>query len=538
MNAEKRDPKIFDPGDPAYRWILWKRLNSSTGGFNFFFWRRIYLVSSAALLAAWLLATAGIWANAKYRHGYPDVRYIDLAAPWQWGRYRATIGAHYLDLGRAELEAGNPYSAYYNFRGALAMMPDSLECRRLVGLAQARIGMRAEALSILREGVAQAAKAGDEAYLRLYFDTAFDLQADDDARTAGQGLLPSPPDGLRIHLFLALETATALYNLSRYGEAEQLLSVWGLQDEPDAEILFARCESARGSRAYAIQRLEADLARFSQKDGILAALEGIAAERGLPQEVRRYALLRRENSPLLPAARLDLLYADRALGRASDVQSEIDSYCSDFKADAGALRGLARFAADAGQPETAQRALDAARSAGLPTADFDLALAQASLASHDYPRVFQAVALAQASGESMSPATAAALAGAKAVALLGDNAFGADSAFADFSSTSGALRPDAGLFLVGQLLQYGFPIQSRKLLERICADNPGDEPALAELVRTEATLADRSGLDANLPVLLKMRKPPRDALSAALPWLDPKDDATLRAEVVYALTKG
>ena len=99
MNAEKRDPKIFDPANPAYRWILWKRVNSSKGGYYFLFWRRIYIVAGAALFASWLVVTAGIWANAKYRRGYSDVRYIDLAVPWQWGRYRATI-ARPLSLAR------------------------------------------------------------------------------------------------------------------------------------------------------------------------------------------------------------------------------------------------------------------------------------------------------------------------------------------------------------------------------------------------------------------------------------------------------
>ena len=538
MNAEKVDPKVFDPGNPAYRWILWKRINSSTGGYYFFFWRKVCLVAGAALLAIWLAATAGIWANAKYRRGYTEVRYVDLVAPWQWGRYRATVGARYLGLGRAELDAGNPYSAFYNFKGALAMMPDSIESRRLAGLAQARIGMKAEALSLLQAGLSAAARAGDEAYLQLYFDTAFDLQADDEARTAGQALLPSPPDGLKIHRLIALEVATSLYNRSHYADAEQLLSDWRLLDQPDGDILFARCQAGQGSRAGAIRRLSADLDRFPQRDGILAALEELARDQGLFQDVRRYALLRKQNSPSLPQPRLDLLRADQTLGLVPEVQADIDSYCSDFKSSAEALKGLGRFAADVGKPEIAQRILDLARAAAFPLTDFEVSLAQASLINRDYPRVFQTITMAQAGGQSPSPSSAAFLAGIKATALLGDNDYGADTAFAEFLANSRALRPDAGLVLVAQLLREGFPAQSRRLLEKLCSDNPGDKEALAELVRAEAALADHAGLAASLPRLLKMRKPPRDALNAALPWLDPGTDAPLRAAVVYALTNG
>jgi hypothetical protein len=217
------------------------------------------------------------------------------------------------------------------------------------------------------------------------------------------------------------------------------------------------------------------------------------------------------------------------------VRSEINSYCADFGSDADALTLLAQFAADEGDPDTAERARDLARASGIPTTGFDLGIAQASIAARDYPRAIRVIAFAQTEKQSLGRPYEATVAGMKAVALFGAGDGGAKLAFSDLLPLSEALRPAIGLFFVDQLRRAGFAEQGRQLLERVCADHPDDLPALAELIRGDAVAGDRNGLVTNLPRILKMRKPPRDALEGSLRWLDSARDAALRAEVTEAL---
>jgi len=508
------------------------------GSRRFFFWRRICLVLAALFLGGWLAVAAGAWANVKYRRGFSEARYLDLAVPWRWGRYRAAMGAHYLAMGRLGLEQGHPDTALNYLNASLTLMPGNLESLRLAALAQFRLGHKTAALAILRAGLPSAAAAGDEGFLKAYFDVAFDLQDDDGAFTAGRRLLPPQPDSLRIHRFIALQLATARFNRGHYDEAQQIIATWRLQDFPEGEVLFALCYSERGMRGIAMRRLENDLDRFTQRDQIFIALERLARDMKLPREVCRYALLRELAEPTVPQARIDLIYAYHALDSNEDVRKEIDSYCADFRSDADALTLLAQFAADEGDPDTAERVRDLARASGIPTTGFDLGIVQACIVARDYLRAIRVITVAQTGRQSMGRPYEATVAGMKAVALFGAGDGGAKLAFSDFLPLSEALRPTIGLFLVDQLHRAGFDEQSRQLLERVCADHPDDLPALAELIRGDAAAGDRNGLVTNLPRILKMRKPPRDALEGSLARLDPAKDAALRAEVTEALLAG
>ncbi len=535
VNLDKH--RNLDPRDPANGGKLWIKLHSRNGRYYYFFWRRICIALAILMLAGWLAVTAAAWANVKYRRGFSEARFLDLAVPWRWHRYKAAIAAHYLALGRLNIEQGNPDVALNYLNASLALEPGSLESRRLGALAQFRLGFKTAALALLRPGLAPAADAGDEAFLRSFFDVAFDLQADDAAFAAGAQLLPPRPDRSRIHQLIALQVATARYNRGHYLEAERILANWKLEEFPEGEVLLARCYAERGMNEIAIQRLDGDLARFTQRDGIYTALERLARDQGLPQVLLRYALLRELAEPARPQARIDLLYAYHSLDRSADVRREINSYCSDFRADANAVAILAQFAADTGEPDTAERARDLARAGGFPTTEFDLKVVQACIVAHDYRRALFAIKLAQAEGKSVGRAYEAIMSGFKAVSLFGAGYGGGELAFSYFMTLPMAPPPHAGLFLSEELHRVGFGEQSRQLLERVCTDNPDDEPALTELIRADAGAGNRMGLLANLPRFLKMRKPSRDVLAASLPLLDPVRDAALREQVSEALAE-
>jgi hypothetical protein len=513
------------------------KADSHSGGIYHFYWRRICLVVAALVVGGWLALTAGVWAEIRYWRGFSEVRYPDLVLPWRWDRYRAALGAHYFSAGRAQLAAGQMYSALGYFRASLALAPGNLEGRRLAARSEFLLGYKSDAFALLRTDLPAAAAAGDDAYLKDFFDIAFDLQADDEAFEAGRQLLPPKPDGAVAHQSIALAMATARYNRGHVLEAENILHEWSLQKRPEGEILFALCESGRGLGGQAVRRLDGDLARFADKDDIFVALERLTQEQGRPEATRRYALLREIEEPTSPRARIDLIYADQALGRKMDVGSEVSEYCADFKADAGALAMLSQFAADTGEVDVADRARALAHDGRMPLADFDLRVAQAGIAARDYPRALRAITLVQAEGPFDEGTGGALVSGLRAVALLGDGDPGAEIAYSDFLPVSGRLRPAVGLFLARQLAQEGFARRGGLLLTRVCTEYPRDEPALAELVRSDAAARDRAALSLHVPLLLKMRRPPRDALASALPWLDPARDASLRAEVIESMAE-
>ena len=536
MNSPKIPARVFHRHDEAYRWKLWvKVLSRDNLLYYHFFWKRIGVFLAVLLGTGYLTATVGAWYNIVHRHGYYELGFADFILPWRWDQYRKVVDARYLRQGRQELEKGDPAAALNYFNPLLNFEPGNLENRRLAAQAQYQLGFKSVALDILRAGLTQAANAGDEAYLRAYFPIAFEEQADDEAFDLARRLLPAQPDGTAFHRFVALQAATARYNRRHDIEAEQILDSWKLRDTPEGEVLYAFCNAERGLRLPALVRLKQDLERFPKTDAIYLAIERLAREEGRPMEVRLFALLRVIDEPKDPQTRIDLLEADRTLNRKAELHKEIDLYCFDFKSDLHALALLAEFAAAGGDPDTAEQARDQAQAAGGADVEFDLAVAEAAIAAQDYPRALRAVARAQADSGGGNQDYETTFDGFKTVAQFGAQDSSAELAFTDFLPRAGALRPAVGLFLVQQLSRGGFTEPSRQLLERICSEHPDDQPALAELIRSDAAAHDRAGLVANLPQFLKMRKPPEDALEASLPCLDPVKDAALRAGVTDAL---
>ena len=534
MTPDKEIRSGFDPRNPAYRWNLWKKLDSRKGSFRHFYWRRIFIVLAALCVCGWFALAAGVWSVVKFHRGISEVRYVDLALPWRWHSYRASVGAHYLALGSDALEHGYPSAAINYLNASLSLAPGSLVARQRFAAAQYRLNLKSSALKTLLAGIDQAAAAGNTEYIRNFFSTAFELQDDDEANTVGSGLLPKQPDNVRIHRFIAFQVATAQYNRGHYFEAEEILSSWSLQNIPEGDILFAKCDAERGIPDEAVVRLERDLKRFAEKGAILSSLENFARQRGDVNGAYRLALMRRMANPGAPAVRVDLLYAEHAMGSAEE-KREFESYCDDFKANAGALGLLAQYTVETKQPEAAERVRDLALAGGFPTAGFDLAVAEASIKTGDYRRALRALAQAHSGKGPFSRSLEALVTGMKVVALFGAGDVGAKLAYGDLLPLSNALRPSDGLVVVRQLRLLGLSDESRELLERLCAANPDSQALLAELVRLDSRARNRTGLIASLPRLLKTRKPPRDALDAALPSLSPTKDAALIAQIRDAL---
>jgi hypothetical protein len=231
---------------------------------------------------------------------------------------------------------------------------------------------------------------------------------------------------------------------------------------------------------------------------------------------------------------MDMIHSDHALGRNADARLEIDSFVADFKSNPNALALLAQYAAEVGDPDTAERTRSLV-GPGNQAPGFNLCAVRACIVARDYRRALRAIALAQADRQHAGGGYGSALAGLRALALFGAEDGGAKLAFSEFLALTDPLRPVDALFVVGQLKGMGLADESRRLLERVCAVNPQDSLSLAELVRSDAAAGNRTALLSSVPRLLKTRKPPRDVLVAAERWLDPGRDTVLRSQINEAL---
>jgi len=487
------------------------------------------------LALGWILATTAVWANLKFRRSFAEIQYADLVLPWRWGHYMTAMSGHYVAMGNVAFEHGMPDSAFYFYNAALAMRPKNAEAHRLAALAQYRMGLKPAALSSLVAGVPAAAAANDEVYLRQFYGMAFETQADDEAYRVSLPLLPPQPDQKRVHLLIAFQLATARFNRGHYADAEKLLTDWNLRSFPEGLTLYAQCQWESGQTDAAIQTLQEALGRFSQRDGIYAALEQMARTQDQPESVLQYALLRQLADPEHFAPQLDVLYADHRLGRTEAERRAVDAYTKAFKTDAAALGQLLQFAADTGQPKVAERAHDLAQAAGQATAGFDLGTAEAGIASRDYAAAARALARIKSEKSPINRTFEATVDGLEVVAKFGTGDSGATLALGNFLGRASALRPTEGILLAQYLRDEGHADPSRQLLERVYSTNPDFEPALIDLVRAEIRAGDRVKLTDHLPPLLKMRKVPRDILAGSLPLLTKPEDAALRTEIAALL---
>ena len=536
VDLSKDELQPFDPHDPRYRGKLWVRIVTPSFAYHHVFWHRIALVLFALAVTGWLGTAAAAWGFVKYRRGFAEVSYLDLAFyPLRAGHYRTGLGHHYLARGREALEKKNYRGGYALLVAGLARVPDDVPARRLVAFTQIRLGRADLALSTLAAGAALA--TADLNYLKLLFALLLESQEDERVRTLATQLLPAQPDAVLTHQFIALQAATADFHRGRYDEAERLLTDWRLTDSLEGEILVAQCDWERGYPELALLRLERELTRFPQRDELYLQLVRLHRELGHLGEARRYALLRHFTDPASPGPRIDLLRTYHATDDRVAAARELATYLADFSTNPSALVLLAWFAVDTAQLALAAQAHALAVAQKFPLNAFSLARVQAALATQDYRAALTLAETALREENENNPNFGATLNGLRALALFGLR----DTARAELTLGSflnqAQLRASDALLLAKQLRLLGQPSAAHRVLERACVLDPLNQAALAELIRLDAESGNRAALAEHLPKLLRLRKPSRPVLEETLLRLDQPADAPLREQIRTALAR-
>lgn len=534
----KKEIPAYDPLHPRHRRKLWVRFRTKERVFYHVYWRRVAVVLAVLAVMAWLGLAGAAWAFVKYRRGFDGVSYFNIAFyPLRAEHHRRGLGQHYLALGNAEIEKKNYAEGYALLVAGLARVPEDIAARRQVATTQLRFGQVDRAIRTLVEG-AEGAR-GDLDYLKLLFGLLLERHEDEQVVALATKLLPSPPDGRREHQFIALQAATAHSHRGRPDAAEQLVAAWRLEASLEGQILLARNEWDSGHTQLALQRLEAQIPRFPQRDELYLELVRLNRELGRPDEARRHALLRQFNDAASPGPRIDLLHTYRASGDKAAEQRELDAYLATFS-DVRSLLLLAWFAVDTAQPDLAQRVFELARTNRLPLPAFVLARVQTALATQDYRTALAAADAELEAKTAEAPAADYALVllqGLRAVAVLGlGDRTRSEALLAQFLATA-RLRAGDALLLARQYRLLGAPEPARRILERACALDPLNQPALAELVRLDTEAGNRAGLLENVPKLLRMRRPARGVLEETLLRLNEPGDAALRTQISETLAR-
>lgn len=535
MDPIKDELQAFNPAHPDFRRKLWVRVVTPDRVYWHIFWRRVAAAAALLALAGWLALTGAAWTFLKYKRGYAEASYLDLALyPWRSAHFRSGLARHYLARGHEAIAQRNYRDGYAYLMAGLNRVPNDLAARQTVAAMQVRYGFVHRALKTLEDGLPY---QPDLAYLKQFLGLLLENREDDRLVATARRLLPAAPDRVLTHQFIALEMATAHFERGRYDETEQVIAAWGLENSAEGQILLAKCDWERGSPERAVQRLEAQVARFPKRDDVYLTLVRFHRELGDNDAARRYALLRFFNDRRGPGPRIDLMQCYHATDDRAAEAREIETYLRDFAPIPAALNLLGWFALDTRQRPLLERAHTLARDQGFPLDVLNFARLQLEIVDRNYATALELADAALRETNENREDLPALVGGLRALALIGSGNMEAARPLLHAFLAQSRLRPGDALFIARYLRRLGATEEARQVLDRVCTLDPLNQATLAELVRVDTDTGNRAGLAENLPKLLRTRKPERAVLEEALLKLDQPGHAALRTEVRAALAR-
>jgi hypothetical protein len=570
MAIERAEAKIFDPNDRAHRFKLWVRLGTSDGAFYHFYWRRLAIFLGVSAVAAWLLGAAAIWSLLRYQRGWESAPYWQVAfMPVRMDTFRLSLGRFYAARGVAEIEGKNYLAGRELLLAGLRHARTDLTVRRTVATQLAQIfGLPQRAIDVLADGLPY---DPDLDYLVLTFGWMREARQLTRILELTRRMLPVVPDGNLAHQFIALQEAMVHFDYGRFGEAEEVINAWGLQNSLEGQIVLARCEWERGREDAALQRLEREIGRFGKRDELYAELVRLNRRAGKYEPARRFALLRQFNDPRSAGPRLDLLQGYIDTNEQAAREREVTSYLAMFGGDQLAILMLARFAAQIGDEPLLERVMALAQEKGYRVEAVRMFQGLSAVLAGNYPRALEILLPPERPARpAPAPVAAKVPAGEGAKAGEGTKAGAATAGDAAEAPAPVVPRPPlwaglraAALFGAGQRLEgatelkqladrfpplgwegllvarevrrAGGAAAALPLLRRICEIDSLNEDSRAELVRFELEAGDRAALTAALEKVLTQARPPRALLEEVLLRLQRPADNELIARLRSAL---
>lgn len=517
MNFAKKGKPAFDP-EQRHRFRLWLRVRSKGKGTRYvLFWRRIFVTLAVLAFVGWFAAAAAAMMLLRQRHPDAPISYLNLIFPHRWSEHRRSLGEHYLKLAK---DPDAKHLAQEKVRllvAGLSRVPDDLEARQQLAILYARFGNLDAAIKLLLSHIDAAIKNLD--YLRFTFSALFELQRNEEVLAITGRHLPAIADGAVHHNFLALQAATANFNLGRYDQAESIARTWQIDRSVEGLILLARCDWERGFPDLARMRIERGRINFPMRDEIPLFLVRLYRELGQPARAHQESLVRVTADPLSPGPRIDLIHSLHQMGDMTGFRREIELYFRDFGKDIRALGIAANLAATLNDVLLAQETLARARTADFPLDEFRITLLSTYLAAEMYSEARMLAEDLQSSYPIGTP-VGNRIAGWRAVACLG---------VSDRSTAELCLKTYTGenyinnresMIIATALERLNEVEPARQVLNAAVRRNPLDQTAVTQLVRLESSRRNLEGLELHLPRLLSFGKPSRRVLEEASYVLD------------------
>ena len=532
MEEKKPVPqkKTFDPANPAYRFRLWIRRKTKDGIHVHVYWRRIFVSLIALMIVGWFALALAAMAFIRVNRGIAEVQYVDLAFPWRWKNYRVSVGRHYLASGRTLLTGGSIRGALTNLTSGLAMAPDDMDSRKVLGILQYRVGRPDLAAQTLVQGIPYLPLKPES--LEQVFGLLREMQANDAIVAQIEQMLPATPDNEIVHLYLAMQLANARFGQGHYDDCIAIVEKWKLNRAPAGRVLVARSLWEQGQKAVAINQLQASLPQFKVRGEIYIALVRFYRELGANEQMRHFALLHYLENPSAPETRLDLIYAYSQTKAEDDLAKEVGRYLTDFAGNQRALEMLANIAALSGRPTIAADTYAVAKAHKFPLSPFRGALIEADISNRDYQRALVEITAGTDDFKAAGANETAMLRGLEAIARFGSgDVAGADAALKTLLKDARQIRTSEALFLAKAMKVAGGTTETSQLLEIARDRDPKNEAAIVETVKADVDAKNHDGLVKHLPVLLALPKPDLDLAHSALPLLNRPEDASLRLTI-------
>jgi tetratricopeptide (TPR) repeat protein len=440
--------------------------------------RKIGGILLGALVLFLLGASVSLFLFVKYRKGYEAIAFTDVAFPWNWDDLRPKWGDYFIEKGIEHRNKGEWDKAFYFIRVGVSKAPANLEGRLALADLLFQANDVIQAVRVLESGLSHARQNSDFWEKMISFLQYY--QADQEIiRILKQGLAEElVPETLQESAESAL--AKAYYHQARFTEALEITKTSNIISN---QIIRCQIYWDQGLESLAIQNLESLNNMFPNQREVVPLLTSYYQKSGDVEQATQLARFTYLNNPYSVGASVNYF---RILGKKA--LEEIERFLErvpEIYENEDALFVMANYLAEAGDYQMLESLLQKASQdfQQSPMVWFLQIEAQVNGGAFD-----AAVAKLEKPPESVNPLIPLhriLLQGLSLTAYYakGENDRGNNALQQLFAS--GHIRPATLLRLSAKLLEINRPQEAGRILQFLLKQNPGNQAALADLIRVD-----------------------------------------------------
>lgn len=446
--------------------------------------RQIAIGLVGTLLLSWLGASGSLFLFIKHKKAYEAIEITDILFPWNWDDLRPKWGDYFVEKGIEMRDQGQWAQAFYFIRVGISKTPRNLEGRLALADLLFQANDVPQAVKVLEAGLDYAEKEEDFWAKMIQFLQYY--QADKEiirilSQGLDQGLLPDAQ----------LEAATSALAKAYFHQAEYENASALIQDSNSISNQLIRCQILwdQGLQSLAIQNLETLNRMFPNQREVVPLLTRYYNESGDKDQALRLARLTHLGNPYSIGAAVNYF---RILGK--EAQPEIEKFLirmPEIYENQDALFSLVNFLSEAGFVDMLNQVIENADS-GFENSPLVWFLRVESLINGE--KFDAAEKLLENPPETVNSLIPLHRILFQSLSLTTYFAQGADDKGRMATQqlfASGHIRPATLLRLTRKLVELEQPEEARRVVQFLLKQNPGNQSALAELIRIDL-MTDRT----------------------------------------------